>query len=455
MSKVDLKIAHDRDTEVGLAATFTNQYRNRLRYDHHEGAWYIWSGSHWRRDDKQLALAWALELCSQASKFARTEGRERSLRKTQFAEAVLRAARVMPMLAVTSDDWNRDPWLLATPSGTVDLRTGESREAQPQDTISQVTSVAPASDSECPIWRRFLAEVTQGDESYARFLQQYAGYCLTGVTREHVLAFAYGPGGNGKSVFISTLTAIMGDYAQMAPMDTFVTSFGDRHPTELARLRGARLVTASETEEGRKWAEARIKSLTGGDKIAARFMRQDFFEFTPMFKLLFIGNHRPILANPDDAMRRRFRLLPFEFKPNHPDRELEAKLQEEHPEILRWMIEGAMDWQQNSLSVPDLVAAATDEYFTNQNLFGQWMDEECQVDKNNRNLLSSTAELVESYNKFAVTAGEPLRSARSLSEDLQKLGFEKEKRVPRAGAYARGFRGIMLRVPTQMRNDRS
>src|SRR5436190_113345 len=144
-----------------------------------------------------------------------------------------------------------------------------------------------------------------------RFLQQWAGYCLTGVTREHALVFVFGPGGNGKTVFINVLTGIVADYATTAAMETFAVSHSDRHPTDLAMLRGARLVTASETEEGRAWAETRIKQMTGGDKIAARFMRQDFFEYVPQFKLWITGNHKPGLRSVGEAIRRRMNLIPF------------------------------------------------------------------------------------------------------------------------------------------------
>ena len=151
-----------------------------------------------------------------------------------------------------------------------------------------------------------------------RFLQQIVGYCLTGDTREHALFFIYGPGGNGKSVFLNTVSAIIGDYATTAAMDTFVASKSDRHPTDLAGLRGARLVAASETEEGRAWAEAKIKAITGGDPISARFMRQDFFTYRPQFKLVIVGNHKPVLKNVDDAAERRFNIIPFDESRHGP-----------------------------------------------------------------------------------------------------------------------------------------
>ena len=165
---------------------------------------------------------------------------------------------------MTADGWNSDPMLLGTPGGTVDLRTGELRTSRREDYITKMTSVAPL-DEPCPRWIQFLNEATGKDAGLIKFLQQWCGYGLTGLTREHALVFVYGPGGNGKSVFLNVVQTIMKDYAVTAAMDTFTASKSDKHPTDLAMLCGARLVTASETEEGRAWAEARIKQMTGGD----------------------------------------------------------------------------------------------------------------------------------------------------------------------------------------------
>ncbi len=172
---------------------------------------------------------------------------------------------------------------------TVDLRTGQSYAPRREDYCTK--TAAYEQGGECLLWFEFLERIANGNQELESYLQRVVGYCLTGITREQVLFFLYGTGANGKTVFINTITGMMGDYAVTAPMETFLASHTERHPTDLAMLRGARLVTASETEEGRRLSEAKIKALTGGDKIAARFMRQDFFEFTPQFKLMIAGNH--------------------------------------------------------------------------------------------------------------------------------------------------------------------
>jgi putative DNA primase/helicase len=240
--------------------------------------------------------------------------------------------------------------------------------------------VTPGKPGDCPVWLAFLRQATGDDKEFVRFLRQWCGYSLTGITREHSLLFVYGPGGNGKSVFLNTVSGILGGYACTAAMDTFVSSSGDRHPADLAMLRGARLVTATETEEGRAWAESRIKQLTGGDPISARFMRQDFFTFTPQFKLVIAGNHKPTLRNVDEAARRRFNIGPFLHTPPQPDRQLEAKLQAEWPGILAWMIEGCLDWQANGLVRPKVVVDATADYFDAQDIIGRWLAERCLID---------------------------------------------------------------------------
>ncbi len=177
--------------------------------------------------------------------------------------------------------------------------------------------------------------------------------------REHALFFSYGSGGNGKGVFVHTLKGIWNDYTTVAPMDTFTESRGDRHPTELAMLRGTRLVISEESKQGRTWNSARIKTLCGGDPVSARFMRQDFFTFLPTWKLLLVGNYQPSLRNVDDAIRRRFNTIPFNHTPPVPDLKLESKLRAEWPDILRWAIEGCLDWQRNGLVRPAAVTGAT------------------------------------------------------------------------------------------------
>jgi putative DNA primase/helicase len=308
------------------------------------------------------------------------------------------------------------------------------RDHRRGDLFTKVTGAAPAGD--CPRWRAFLDEVTQGDIEAVRYLQRWAGYMLTGETREHAFMFGYGPGGNGKGVLFGTMAAALGDYATTAPMETFMATQQDRHPTDLAGLRGARLVLAQETEAGRVLAESRIKALTGGDRIAARFMRGDFFEFAPAFKLVMVGNHRPVIRNPDDAMRRRLHLLPLTFKPAHPNPDLPAALRVELPGILAWAIEGCMAWQRDGLGMPEVVKAATADYFAEQDLLTQWLAERCEV---RRDVQEASSALFRDWTAWAQARGETPGTQKAFSSALER------HHAKRKGRETIVFLGLRLR----------
>jgi putative DNA primase/helicase len=367
-------------TEDGIALAFTAQHEGTLRFDHHAGAWFLWTGQAWRKEETKLAFAWAREVCRKLARDAKVDDRLRTMvAKAATAAAVERFAQSDRAFAVTSEIWDRDPWLLGTPGGTVDLKTGELYPAEQSDHITKQTAIAAADRADCPQWLAFLAQATRDDQAVVGFLRRWFGYTLTGITREHALLFAFGTGGNGKGVCMHTVAGIMGDYAVNAAMDSFTASKGEKHPTDMAMLAGARMVLTTEVDEGQTWAEARLKSLTGGDPVTARFMRRDFFTFLPAFKLTVSGNHKPALRNVDEAARRRFNLAPFIHKPMTPDKLLSEKLKAEWPGILRWMIEGCLEWQRIGLQQPEAVKLATEEYFEAQDVIGKWMAERCII----------------------------------------------------------------------------
>jgi putative DNA primase/helicase len=277
-----------------LALQFAELHAGDLRYVSEIGRWYYWGGQCWRRDRKLLGFNNARKICrAAAAECNESVHRLRNLTSAKTVAAVEKLARSDHRLAATIDQWDADPWLLNTPDGVIDLRTQEVRRHRPEDHMTKMTAVGP--DKSCPIdiFRKFLKRVTGENVGLQKFLQRVLGYGLTGKVHEHAMFFFYGPGANGKTVLLETVSGIMGDYGLQAPIETFTTSGTDRHPTELARLHGARLVTSTETEEGRRWAESRIKQITGGDRISARFMRQDFFEYNPQLKLIVMGNHKP------------------------------------------------------------------------------------------------------------------------------------------------------------------
>lgn len=427
-------------TEDSVAAAFVERHRDTLRFCHHAGKWYRWSGAIWKREETRLAFDWVRVLARQQALATGDSKTIASAGKAAFSSGVERFVQADRTFAVTSAAWDCDPWLLGTPDGTVDLRSGELRPARQEDMISRSTAIGPAPLADCPTWLAFLNQACAGDQDLIGFLQRWLGYSLTGVTQEHALLFVYGPGGNGKGVLLVTAAGILGTYGTNAAMDTFTASQGDRHPTDLAMLHGARMVMTTETEEGRAWAEARIKALTGGDPITARYMRQDFFTFTPAFKLTISGNHKPALRNVDDAARRRFNVVPFLHKPSRPDPTLPDRLRQEWPGILRWMIDGCLAWQVSGLARPKAVLDATADYFEEQDVLKQWIEECCDQTPDWGE--TSTA-LFASWRSYALSRAEDPRNGKWFATMLERQGFARAKDCRQF--RGRGFLGIRVK----------
>lgn len=403
-----------------LALRFSDKFELHLRFTAKFGCWNEWAGSHWKPDETLKVFSLARKVCREAADEAHPEA---VLRITAAAtvSAVERLARSDRKHASTVEQWDVNPWIMATPGGTINLKTGNLHPAKPEDHCTKITAVTPS--GECPMWRKFLDKVTNKDTELQAFLQRVIGYCLTGNTSEHALFFCYGTGGNGKGVFLNTISAILADYGSVASMDTFTASHSDRHPTDLAMLRGARMVAAQETEEGRPWAESRVKAMTGGDPITARFMRQDFFTYQPQFKLVIAGNHKPSLRNVDAAIRRRFHLIPFTVtipeKERDPD--LSEKLKAEWPGILKWAIDGCLAWQESGLSAPKTVTQATDEYLSGEDNLAIWVTERCKTDSKAYECESS--KLFKDYSSWMLSAGEKPVSQKSFTQAMEGKGY--------------------------------
>jgi putative DNA primase/helicase len=419
-----------------LALKFTDQHGNDLRYTAAWGRWSIWNGAVWKQDMTWHVFDLARKVCRVESSGCQDNRLASRIASAMTVAAVERLARADRRHAATIQQWDADPWLLNTPTGVVDLHTGSIRPGAREDYMTKVTAVGPG--SVYPLWQSFLSRITGGNEELQRFMQRMCGYALTGVTREHALFFLYGTGANGKSVFLNTIAGVMCDYAKTAPIEAFIASRNEHHPTDLAGLQGARLVTAVETEDGRLWAESKLKALTGGDRIAARFMRQDFFEFVPQFKLIIAGNHKPGLRTVDEAMRRRFNLLPFTVTVPPPERdtELTEKLHVEWGGILQWMIEGCRAWQTEGLNAPRTVTDATASYLAAEDILAQWIADCCE--RKLTNWTSATA-LFENYRRWCEQNQERPCSQKRFSEGLESKGFE-----PKRMTRARGFLGLAL-----------
>jgi P4 family phage/plasmid primase-like protien len=432
--------AEDPLTEDALALRFSERHQHDLRYVEVKGQWYKWDGSRWLPEQTLLAFDLVRDSCrSDAEDFGNGKPPAK-LYSAKTIAAVERLAKADRRQSATLEQFDANDWLFNA-NETIDLRTGIGCSPRPEDYITKKAGcdVAPVGTRH-PLWSDFLDRITGGNIALQQFLQRYAGYCLTGDTSQHVFVFAYGTGANGKSTYINTIARIFGDYATIADVGTFIASNTERHPTDVAKLHGHRLAIAQETQSGRRWDEAKIKSMTGGDKMTARFMRQDYFDFKPKFKLFITGNHKPHLENVDEAIRRRMLLVPFtvQIPPDERDPQLADKLMAQGPAILRWCIDGCLDWQQHGLMPPAVVTEATDAYFDDQDTIGQWLDD-CTEDGGSL-AVTPAKKLFASWKNWTDERGLVTGSMKALSEALTDKGYE-QKRTERA----RGFKRLTLK----------
>lgn len=433
---------YDRDapqfSEDALALEFTRLYSDDWRYVASWGMWLNWDGKRWRRETTLKAYDLARKVCRRLAGLCEKQTKSEKIVSAATVAAVERLARTDRAHAANAEQWDSDIFLFNTQAGTLDTKTGAVLPHEKHHYITRIANASP--EGECPNWYKFLNDITNGNTELQDYLSRVAGYCLTGSTEEHVLFFLYGTGANGKSVFLNTLCSVWGDYATHAPLDTFLEARTDKHPTDLAKLRGARIVIATEVSQGKHWDEAKIKAITGGDTISARFMRQDFFDYKPQFKLLIAGNHKPSLRNIDEAMRRRIHLIPFTITipPEKRDHKLTEKLLEERNGILRWAIEGCLKWLKFGLKPPEIVLSATEEYFESQDAIKRWIEDECILTPNG---ISGVDELFNSFKFWAENNGEFCGSKRRFSEELDKHGFTRRKTT----GGKRVFSGILLK----------
>lgn len=340
-------------------------------------------------------------------------------------QAMINSARSEPGVAILPADLDRDPWLLNVVNGSIDLRTGEIREHRRGDLITKIAPVKYDREAQCPAWWGFLEKIMNGNGPTMEFLQKAVGYALTGDTREQCLFFLYGLGANGKSTVLEVIQALLGDYATQTTSDTFLIK---RHSSpisnDVADLRGARFVTAVEIESGRRMAEVLIKQMTGGDKLKARFLYSEHFEFKPEFKIFLAANHKPVIRGTDHAIWRRIRLIPFtvQIPEREQVKELPGKLKAELPGILNWAIEGCLSWQFEGLTPPQTVQDATQNYRQEMDTLAEFLAERCIIAPG---ASVPAADLYKAYTAWAEENGEKkLLSQRDFGLNLTERGFE-------------------------------
>jgi putative DNA primase/helicase len=437
------------------------------------GGWLCWDGARWAPDAARAVRARAKDVppavereadgaALAATTEARAEGagtdaaakageeaRGRVLRWARHSEsaaalaAMVDLAATEPGVVTLADRFDADPWLLNTPSGTVDLRSGTSRLHARDDLLTR-TAGAPYGHEGCPTWSRFIARVTGGDAALGDYLRRAAGYTLSGSTREQVFFILHGTGRNGKSTFIETIRHVMGQYARHLPASTFMRRHSEGVPNDLATLPGVRLVTATETPEGRGLDESLVKAVTGGDAIAARFMRAEWFEFVPVLKLWLSTNHKPDIRGTDEGIWRRVRLIPFgvTIPPGEVDPDLPMKLRGEGPGILRWMLDGFAAWLESGLVPPEAVARASLDYRSEMDRIGDYLDQRCARGPGEGP--ADNGDLYADYVRWCLDNGEHAMAQRSFSASLKDRGLVQDR--PHGGQ--RRWRDLSLRQPT-------
>jgi putative DNA primase/helicase len=331
-------------------------------------------------------------------------------------------------IAILQESLDKDELLLGTPDGTVDLSTGTLMPARREDLITKLTACGPADcGTEPHRWLSFLHQVLGGDQDVIDFMQRAAGYALTGQTNEHKLLFLHGSGRNGKSVFLETLKWLLGDYARPASSSLLLSSGQNNHPTALAGLQGARLVIATEIPKNGAWNVGMVKELTGGETTTARYMRGDYFDFKPQMTLMIAGNDKPRLTGVDNAMRARMVLVPFDvtIRPEDRDPNLAAKLKDEGPAILRWAIDGAMQWQAQGLDVPKSIQKASLAYLDEEDVLKTFLDEETTSNPDEN---VKTQDLYDQYQNWCQRQGMQAEKRISFTKDMMARGYQETRR---------------------------
>ena len=427
------------NTELGNSQRITNSYGGIIRYCGAWKKWLVWNAQYgaWQIADngqvQRFAIKTIQNMFREAARISDSQERGALVKWGLASEtatriqAMIRLAESSEGVAISPDDLDRNPWLLNCHNGTIDLRTGNLNDHDKSDLITKVIPVTYDPNAECPKWLGFLDKIMDGNQELISFLQRTVGYALTGDTREQCFFILHGDGANGKSTFIKTIGALLGDYAQAASFETFLSkNQGNVANNDIARMQGKRFISAVEAEESRRLAENVIKQITGGDVVAARFLYREYFEFVPQFKIFLTTNHKPKINCNDPAIWRRVKLIPFTVSIPEEKQilDLDEQLKDEFSGILNWAIEGCLDWQRNGLQTPEEVVNATKDYRNEMDTVNEFLEECCTLLPNVK--VNPTA-LFDAYKKFCEKNGEIFLSMKKFGASLNKKGYEVTK----------------------------
>lgn len=437
-------------TENSFARHFAERHGKNWRCVKAWGKWFLWDGEAWAEDRTDSRVEPMRALFEEAQDWPEARDLTPSSKRAIFGRQVpmysaLRLAGTDASIRAAPEIWDADPWALGVPGGVMDLSTGKMVESAREQHVTMRCAVAPERGVPA-LWLKTLAQSFGDNQDVIGFLRRYLGYALTGDSREQCMAFFYGPAQSGKGTIMRAVSGILGStdnrfrsYHYEAPISTFMEQRGDRHTTELAAFYKKRLITSEEPGAGAKWDEGKLKWITGGSQITARFIAQDNFSFAMTGKIIVAANHRPRLATTDKAIRRRMMVIPFEHPVADEDRDnaLDEKLRIEWPQILHWMIEGCIEWQQCGLGLPEVIADSTDKYLEAEDTLGAWLDECCDRDHD-----TDGATLYKSYADWCDKNGDNAWSRRAWSNALVERGFTTRKGT----AGVRMIRGLSLKL---------
>lgn len=438
-------------TDSGNAERLVALHGADLRHVTTWGKWLAFDGKRWLHDEGatfRAAKATARAMLRDASSIDSDDRRKQAISFATRSEShtsirsMVALARHEAAVAIRPEQLDADRMLLNVENGTIDLRTGELRKHRRDDHMTRLAPVAYGAEATAPTWDAFLTRSMGDSAELVEFLQRMVGYSLTGEIREHVLAFFFGAGANGKSTFLSTVHSALGDYATPAPRGLLFRARGERHPTELASLHGRRFVTCSEVEEGQTFDEALTKDLTGGDPIECRRMREDFWSFAPTHKLFLAGNHKPTVRGDDEGIWRRMRLVPWlvTIPENERDVRLGEKLRAELPGVLAWAVRGCLAWQAKGLAAPEAVKVATAKYREENDALGEFLRLHVVFEPA---ATVARKELRERYEGFCKENGDQPFGAKRFAGRLRESGVT-ERKVRTAGGSRDGWAGVRL-----------
>jgi len=421
------------DSDIANAARLHARHGENLRFTVARG-WFAWDGKRWAPDEKlvriqamakETAKAIFGEIESAADRNQMFKHAKQSQSKKAI-DAMIWLARSEPGILITINDLDANGWLLNLSNGTLDLKSGERRPHAREDLISNLVDIEHDPHAEADLWDAFLWRVTDRNEDLYAYLRRFVGYLLVGDVSDHSLHFLYGLGSNGKSVFCEVLMRLLGEYAISVSPDLIMLKRFGGIPNDVARLRGVRAALMNETSQGGRFDEAKLKELTGGDTLSARFLHQEFFDFHPTHRIIIRGNHKPAINGTDEGIWRRLRLVPFTVTIPEDERDqlLLQKLTLELPGILNWALQGCREWQEHGLKPPAIVSEAVRAYREESDTLGRFISECCEV----RQLAQvKSSILFKAYQEFAEAAGERWIPSKDFADEMQRRGFKWKK----------------------------